>query len=155
MSVELRFKPMGMCHITVGIGLESPPIYKGCRARKAWRYFRRMDRIEARARAIPNLIMIRSMEYGGCVMDTMDHLEDLDIYLDDCGNWRDRTGQLTKLCQRENAGKGNWHDSPWQYPWNVAIAKGFLPTWEWAIGFLDWFPSEALLTQWRNEGELG
>ena len=69
MSVELDFKPMGICHITVGIGLESPPIRNGSRAQKVWRYLRRIDRIEARARAILNLIMVRSMEYGGCDRD--------------------------------------------------------------------------------------
>lgn len=153
MSVELNFKPMGMCHLTVGLGLESPPIRKGSDARKAWRYFRRIDRIEARSRAIPNLTIIRSMEYGGCVLDTMDHLLALGIEFDECGNWRDRTGHLKRLCQLENAGKGNWHEDPWQYHWNERIAKGFLPVWEWRIGFLDWIPSEALLDEW-NKAEV-
>lgn len=157
MTVELDFKPMGMCHVTVGMGLESPLIRKGSRARKAYRYFRRIDRIEARAKANPNLTMIRSVEYGDCVLTTMEHLEAIGIEFDDCGNWRDRQGGLEWLCQLENAGNGNWQESPYDFPWNVRIARGFLPKFEWWLKrvFVDWWPSEALLDEWDKRGSLG
>lgn len=119
---EGRLNIATTCHLLVGIGLESPPIRTGSRARKVWRYLRRIDRIEARARAIPNLIMVRSMEYGGCVLDTMEHLEALGIEFDDWGNCRDRTGNLNRLCQLENAGKGNFDDEQMANPEFPAIA---------------------------------
>ena len=86
-------------YLTIGMGLESPPIRRGCRARKVWRYLQRIGRLEAKGRAMSNLTQLQSCEIGGAVGDTMEHLECLGIEFDDYGRWRDRLGKLPRMTE--------------------------------------------------------
>ena len=77
----------------MGLGLSSPPIRKGDRAAKIWRYNRRIDRLQAMAQRTPRLTLVKSSEIGGCVLDTMEHLEALGIEFDEYGNATDTEKQ--------------------------------------------------------------
>lgn len=97
------------CYLTIGLGLSSPPIRRGCRAQKVWRYLHRIERLERYDTR--KMIMVRALEVGGCIADTMGHLEAMDIEFDDYGRWRDCWGDLPRLAALHHE-QGVWGEEP-------------------------------------------
>lgn len=43
--------------------------------------------------------------------------------------------------------------SPWQ--WTYEVSKGYLPMWSWTRWRFEWLPSDALMQEWIEKGEIG
>ena len=108
---EIHFSTHQGTHgiLTMGLPLESPAIRRGCRARRVWRYFYRMDRIEASSKKAGNarrLTMSESMSYGAAIVDTMEHLYDEGVDFIEPDDdytacfWKDTEGRLDSMLRR-------------------------------------------------------
>ena len=105
---EIHFSTHQGTHgiLTVGLPLESPRIRRGCRARRVWRYFHRMDRIDRLAKATPQPTFAASMSFGAAALDTMEHLESEGIDFIEPDDdytacfWEDTEGRLDSMLKR-------------------------------------------------------
>ena len=107
---EIHFQTAQGTHgiLTMGLPLESPPIRKGCRARRVWLYFHRMDRIDRLAKATPQPTFAASMSFGAAALDTMEHLEVEGIGFMEPDDytacfWHDLKGELNGMLKRIEA----------------------------------------------------
>lgn len=97
MTLSITWKPTGPIHLLVSPRWESPPITKGSRAQRFWKYQQRMtrfDRLKQRYEAEKGrpMLMIESLWIGDLFMDTFKHIEALgyEFEEDDFGKptWR-------------------------------------------------------------------
>jgi len=82
MTLKLTWKPHGVIHINASPYWESPPIRKGSREQRFWKYQRRMDRLDRlreryEAEKGRKVMMYESLWFGGLFMDTFDHIANL------------------------------------------------------------------------------
>lgn len=48
-----------------------------------------------------------------------------------------------------------WRDEHWGEYWGRSICRGYLPMWSWLHRRFEWLPSDALLSEWIERGEIG
>lgn len=82
MPLQLSWKPAELIHINVSPRWESPPIRRGSREQRFWKYQQRMDRfyrLRERYEADKGrpMMMHESLWIGGLYMDTLEHIEAL------------------------------------------------------------------------------
>jgi hypothetical protein len=71
-----------LIHISIAPAWESPPIRKGSREQRFWKYQQRMERFDRlkdnyEKQKGRKLLMNESLWFGGLYMDTFDHIEAL------------------------------------------------------------------------------